>query len=132
MRQFKGSCICESIKFEVSGEPEDSVHCYCKDCRKNSGALGQITSSYSSTNFEISDDESVLKEYTIKKTASGFPKKKNFCGKCGCTIFTVPMKFDGQIIVIRPTLLDDSFPVFMPTKAIFEDEKKRFTEHVEI
>jgi len=47
--------------------------------------------------------------YTIegKDTASGFAKPKIFCNACGCTIATLPMKWGGKIVVIRPNLFDD-------------------------
>jgi hypothetical protein len=40
------------------------------------------------------------------ETASGKPKPKVFCGNCGCTLYTVPAKWNGKRIVVRTSLLE--------------------------
>ncbi|HYX35667.1 MAG TPA: GFA family protein, partial [Oligoflexus sp.] len=35
---FKGSCLCESVQFEVNGEFRFIGNCHCLICRKSHGA----------------------------------------------------------------------------------------------
>ncbi|KAK6459481.1 Mss4-like protein [Scheffersomyces xylosifermentans] len=126
-----GSCLCGSIQFSVSTKPIVTMVCYCEDCRKGSGHLGQILAKYDTKDIEITDKDSTMKEYIVTKTQSGFPKKKFFCGNCGCTIHTQPTKFNGEITIIRTTLLDENFGQFVPSKGIFVDAKKSFVEGTE-
>jgi hypothetical protein len=121
-----GSCVCGSIQFTVQSHSDVKMICYCSDCRKGSGHLGQILGKFNTKDVQITDKNSTMKEYIISKTQSGFPKKKLFCGECGCTILTQPMKYNGEVSIVRTTLLDDGFPEFQPTKEIFADAKESF------
>lgn len=127
---YHGSCLCGSIKIILSGKPSKVYVCYCSDCRKNSGNLGQINAAYNVGDLQILDADSVLAEYTVVATGSGKPKHKSFCGKCGCTIRTICESVPGETYV-RVMLLDDGDGEFIPEEALFEDEKVRFTAGVE-
>ncbi|KAG2736092.1 hypothetical protein G9P44_000182 [Scheffersomyces stipitis] len=126
--EYRGSCVCGSIEFTVRSKPEATLVCYCTDCRKGAGHLGQVLAKYETSKVEIQDKNSSMKEYTITKTQSGFPKKKLFCGECGCSILTKPMKHNGEVTFLRSTLLDNSFGDFIPKKAIFGDVKQGFVD----
>ncbi|CAL1192887.1 unnamed protein product [Candida parapsilosis] len=69
-----------------------------------------------------------MAEYVVQKTKSGHPKKKQFCKDCGCTIRTLPMKFNGEVSMIRQSLVDENFTKLSPQLAMFGDEKSRFIE----
>lgn len=125
-QSYEGSCVCGKIQMKLIGAPSGNLICYCSDCRKNSGHLGQIMAVYDTNNVEITDTENNLGEYEIKKTNSGLPKHKQFCRNCGCTIRTLLESLQGKSCV-RSTLLDVKFSNFMPTEALFEEEKTKFT-----
>lgn len=127
----KGDCQCGAIKISFKGEPVKSFVCYCVDCRKGSGHLGQMLSYYNTNDVEITDSQSYLKEFVVINTKSGSPKKKEFCGNCGSTIRTLPMKYNGKVSMMRPTLLDENFTMCAPKNTIFGDSKTKFVEGVE-
>lgn len=127
----KGSCQCGSIKFTLNGPPDRTLVCYCDDCRKGSGHLGQMTAFYKTTDVNIIDDESNLKQFVVTKTQSGHPKHKEFCSNCGSTIRTLPMKYNGEVSVVRASLLDDNFKICAPKIAIFTDTKDKYVEGIE-
>ena len=29
---IKGSCMCQSVKYEITGEIGGAIHCHCKTC----------------------------------------------------------------------------------------------------
>ncbi|RCK56650.1 hypothetical protein Cantr_05850 [Candida viswanathii] len=124
---YSGSCDCGKVKFELEGEPEASVVCYCSDCRKFSGNLGHIVAQYRSKNFKVEDPENALTEYVAKKTESGKPKLVYFCSTCGCTTHTVPTAANGEIAYVRQTLVDGDFSGLLPTSSIFDAEKEKVT-----
>ncbi|KAK6205242.1 Mss4-like protein [Scheffersomyces amazonensis] len=124
----QGTCLCGSIEVSFNGEPKRNFICYCSDCRKGSGHLGQFISEYNSSDVIVTDKDSKLKEYVVTKTKSGFPKKKQFCGECGSTVLTLPMKHNGEVAMVRPSLLDTKFASFAPNKAIFGDARTEYTK----
>lgn len=122
----QGSCLCGGLTFTLKGESSNRFTCYCVDCRKNSGHLGQVLAIYDTSNIEISDPHNYRKEYIVTGTSSGHPKHKVFCSNCGCTIMTVPMKHNGDKSVIRATLLDSGFETLVPQKALFAQTKDEY------
>lgn len=126
-----GSCICEAVKFKIAGEPEANFVCYCLDCRKNSGHLGQLIGKYASSDIIVDDKDSNIREWIVDKTESGFPKHKVFCSRCGCTLWTKPMKFNGEKMMVRTTLLDEGFDTSLtPSKCLFGPEKEAYLGQV--
>ena len=122
-----GSCLCGAINFTIHGSPSTRMMCYCLDCRKNSGHLGQALGLLNHDQVEIKDPENNIKEWVITKTSSGSPKRKVFCGRCGSTLMTIPMKHNGEKVVIRSTLLDEGIEHFLPfDKVLFPDEKEKY------
>ncbi|KAE9376678.1 hypothetical protein N431DRAFT_501482 [Stipitochalara longipes BDJ] len=101
-----GSCLCESIRFTVKGEPEKVLVCYCRDCSKNAGSPYQISAKYPSASVKTSKGEELLGRFTISKTNSGHEKHKVFCKACGCTLWTIPMSHAGEKYIVRTSLLD--------------------------
>lgn len=126
---YHGSCVCGSVKIELSGPPERVMACYCSDCRKNSGNLGQINARYKVENVKTIDPENNVADFVQTKTASGQPKHKYFCRNCGCTIRTAPEVAPG-LTFVRYTILDDADDAFQPAGAINEDVKDKFTGNV--
>lgn len=132
-----GTCLCGGVSFTVKGKPNAVFCCYCGDCSKGAGGPCQIvgalyvaysskpvndlltyawlqTASYYSSHFEFKDPYGLMTRYTISDTVSGLPKEKGFCGRCGCTLFTIPTRVlttsasDGpEEIVIRISLIQN-------------------------
>jgi len=117
------------VKITVRGEPQRVYVCYCGDCRKNSGHLGQINAPYAVEDVTIDDPDNVVGEYVVKVTKSGKPKHKFFCLRCGCTIRTACESLPGKSIV-RVMILDDANGRFVPEEALFAEEKNRYTKGV--
>ncbi|KAF5208487.1 putative glutathione-dependent formaldehyde-activating enzyme [Clavispora lusitaniae] len=126
---YKGSCVCGAIQLELTGGPKPSIICYCKDCRKSSGNLGQILSAYDSSSMKIIDAEMQLGDYVLTNTKSGKPKHKQFCKRCGCTIQYLSENMPGKSIIVT-TLVEGGFEDFTPIHALFEDKKDEYTKNV--
>ncbi|KAI5960691.1 hypothetical protein KGF57_001888 [Candida theae] len=125
---YTGSCLCGEVSLKLIGEPSRSFVCYCVDCRKGSGHLGQFISQYATDKVAVFDKNGTVAEYVVEQTKSGHPKRKQFCKRCGCTIRTLPMKFNGEVSMVRQSLVDENFAKLAPQLAMFEEEKSRYTE----
>ena len=48
-----GSCLCGEVKYEISGEVGEIVHCHCQSCRKAHGSAFSSVASVSDTDFSL-------------------------------------------------------------------------------
>ncbi|RAK78135.1 GFA family protein [Aspergillus fijiensis CBS 313.89] len=110
-----GTCLCRAIHFTVTGPPTAVYCCYCRDCSLGAGGPCQITARYPRSQFALDNTQGQLRTYAITETASGAPKHKYFCGRCGCTVYTVPRATEGGgIVVVRPALIPNGLEIFRP------------------
>lgn len=130
MVQVAGACVCKAVRVTVEDQPDKVVICYCSDCRKMSGHLGQIIAIFPANKVRIEDKRQKLKPYSITNTASGKPNNINFCSDCGCTINSMPMVYDGKLNLVRTTVLDDGYERFVPTEEIFTKDKCAFSGQI--
>ncbi|KAK5214856.1 hypothetical protein LTR47_012069, partial [Exophiala xenobiotica] len=87
-----GSCFCDGVKIEYSGEPAMTALCHCADCRHISGGLYSHNIVVPSENFKVTKGT----PRTISKTAdSGKQITSCFCPDCGTTLFRYGDTFGG-------------------------------------
>lgn len=106
--KYTGSCLCGSVTVALDGSPLKTMSCHCTDCQKSSGGPYQTNAMYESSSVTVNDPEEFVKVYVVPKetTGSGVEKQKWFCGNCGCTLFTRPMKYNGEKSVVKTGILD--------------------------
>lgn len=78
-----GQCNCEAIAVTVQDQPPESSHstyCHCANCRNQAGASGSYVLLVNDEDVKVEGD---LKDYLDKKTTSGTPMHRWFCGNCG-------------------------------------------------
>lgn len=69
--------------------------------------MDKQTARFPSPSLQLHDPENLKTVYTVTSgTVSGHSKEKHFCGRCGCTLFTVPLKHDREIVVMRTAVID--------------------------
>ena len=76
-----GSCLCGRISYTISGPLSKVTTCHCGQCRKQTGHY-YAAARTRETQFDIKDDESLLKWYRSSETAS-----RGFCSNCGSALF---------------------------------------------
>lgn len=110
---FSGSCLCGSVRYEITGTPVDFFHCHCHRCRKANGT-GHASNI-------------LLKPERVKWTAGedklgGFkvPDAKrfrtSFCTVCGSPL---PRVAPDLSLAVIPAGSLDCEPPLMPTARIF-------------
>lgn len=128
---YKGSCLCEGVRFTVTGTAEKVFACYCADCSKNAGGPYQVVSfffhilqknastrqtlmrmkiaKYPKNAVSVTAGSELLAKFVVTKTSSGSEKDKIFCKICACTLWTVPMHTGGTHYIVRTSLIEDGY-----------------------
>ena len=97
---YTGSCLCGSIRYEISGELGDFGYCHCTSCRKASGSAHSANSPVDRSDFRLLGGAWTLREY---ESSPG--KIRAFCGGCGSPIFAY-LDSSPEVIRVRLGTLD--------------------------
>jgi hypothetical protein len=76
---YKGSCHCGRVSFEVEGTLEQAIECNCSHCSRKGYLLWFVPP----TRFKLLTPESGLATYTFNNHVI----KHHFCSTCGCAPF---------------------------------------------
>ncbi|MES2181288.1 MAG: GFA family protein [Pseudomonadota bacterium] len=77
----KGSCLCGSVTYEISGELGPVLFCHCTRCRKANGSAFTAVVPVPSASFNIVKGAEFLRTY---QTETGV--QRIFCSNCGSPI----------------------------------------------
>ncbi|KAL2196665.1 Mss4-like protein [Corynascus similis CBS 632.67] len=124
MDVMEGSCLCEGVKFFVTGAPDTTFICYCSHCSKNAGAEGQICAKFKREAVQVVEGTELMSSYTLTDNLSGSPKHKVFCSRCGCTLWTIPMKHHGTHWILRTSIIKEGLEK-LPYKSEFFASRKK-------
>ena len=75
---MKGSCLCGSITFDVTAQPEGYAVCHCTQCRKQSGHVW--------ASAHVPDDALKLSG-PVHWYQSSDKARRGFCPTCGAFLF---------------------------------------------
>jgi hypothetical protein len=79
---LQGSCLCGSVRFEVT-EPFEAVsQCHCTSCKKLSGGVGTVSGRVGTDAIRILDGEELLRSFQPDEGSA-----KTFCSTCGSNLF---------------------------------------------
>lgn len=109
-----GGCACGAIRYECSADPMLSVHCYCRDCQRSSGAAMASLLGVRKAAVKLLKGEPRYHEVTAD---SGKKLSRGFCASCGSPLFTL-MEAQPQVMGIRASSLDDP-DLFKPGMSIY-------------
>jgi hypothetical protein len=117
-----GSCLCNSIAYEIVGQPLRSAHCHCNRCRRARSAAHASNLFYKLEDFRFTRQEVPIGDYRV-------PEAKyfgvSFCTKCGSAVPRVS-KERGAVVVPAGPL--DSDPGVKPAMHIYVDFKAPWFE----
>ena len=116
-----GSCLCGTIRYEISGELGPIVLCHCAQCRKAQGSAFAANAAVNAADFAIVAGEEALTAY---ESSPG--KKRHFCRRCGSPIISTRDTVPG-VVRVRIGTLDsriDASPsahIYVASKAAWEE-----------
>ncbi|MDQ3230640.1 MAG: GFA family protein [Pseudobdellovibrionaceae bacterium] len=101
---FHGSCLCETVKFEVRGDFRFMGHCHCRICRKSHGSNQATQGLIDPNHMMITQGQENLARY-----ASSDHYERFFCRTCGTRLFNAPL--DRSFYSIALNVLDGDPPL---------------------
>ena len=78
---LSGRCLCESVTYEIRGEPRGVVNCHCSRCRRHTGHFMAATAT-EVENLKVSGD--TLRWYDATEQV-----QYGFCGRCGSDLVSI-------------------------------------------
>ena len=112
-----GSCLCGSIKFEVSPPSLMFRYCHCTRCRKATGAAHAANLFVPASQLKWLAGESLLRHFDLPG-AKRFAL--NFCTQCGTRM---PHKVTGTENMLIPAGVLDADTDLRPDSSIFWGSK---------
>jgi hypothetical protein len=119
--KYTGSCICGSVKYEISGEFRFFYHCHCKRCRKATGTGHASNIILNPDSVEWTAGEELLNSYEVPD-AERF--RTMFCKNCGSPL---PRTAPDLSLAVIPAGSLDSSPDIKPDARIFIGSKAEWS-----
>ena len=82
-KSYKGSCLCGTVRFEVSGEPAGMGYCHCNSCRHWSAGPVNAFTLWKPEAFRVTQGASNIGTFNRTPGSS-----RKWCKTCGGHIFT--------------------------------------------
>ncbi len=122
----KGQCLCGSVSWEFSGQPESSYHCHCQMCRKTHGAAYGTYYFVAEENFHWTGERNTIVDYHSSPVLT-----RSFCRDCGSV---VPNADDNGRFMFVPAGSHDDGPaisahIFVDSKAPWLDITDDLPKH---
>ncbi|MEQ8442758.1 MAG: GFA family protein [Alphaproteobacteria bacterium] len=100
-----GSCLCGTVKFQISGEFESFFLCHCSRCRKDTGSAHAANLFSSTAIVEWVSGLESIQTYRVPETRH----ERSFCIKCGSALPSVQLK--GALVVVPAGSLDSAIDI---------------------
>ena len=118
MTPFTGGCMCNAVRFEITGELGPIVNCHCRYCRRAHGAAFATVSPVRSADLRITSGQEAVKEF---RNPEGF---RYFCERCGGRLFNRPMSTADVLLLVVGSL--DVEPEQHPAMHVNVESKARW------
>ena len=102
---LKGSCLCKSVRYEVTTPFMRFGHCYCSRCRKATGGVRSTNIAVPIAQFRWTQGENLIKRFDLPE-AKSFARQ--ICSHCNCPIPHASR--DGTRVIVPSGTLDDLPP----------------------
>lgn len=113
MSTFKGGCHCGAVRYEAQGEPQISIHCYCRQCQHLTGAGHASSFALSPAAVTLSGK---LSYYTLTADGSNLVDS-GFCTTCGSPILKKSSGYPDMVFFHAASLDDPA--QFKPQKVVY-------------
>jgi hypothetical protein len=101
-RVVSGSCLCGSVKYQITGELFMSAYCHCSMCRKAHGSAFRPRALVWANDFHWMQGQDLLSDFTSSAGAH-----RMFCRNCGSPIIARSDQYPTVYNLAMGTLDDD-------------------------
>lgn len=122
--KHKGSCLCGSIKYEITGKFEKFFFCHCKSCRKDTGSAHAANLFSTTAKLKWLKGEEEIKTYNHNNSGH----IKSFCPICSSALPNI--QINGKLLVVPAGSLDSDIEM-IPTGHIYLNEKANWDHNLE-
>lgn len=122
---LKGSCLCNSVQYEVRGELGPIVMCHCSRCRKANGSAFATNAPINSADFRLLHGKDALAEYESSPNVF-----RVFCKRCGSPLYS-RRPAQPELLRLRIGTLDTPIDA-RPTAHIFVGSKAEWCEILDV
>jgi hypothetical protein len=116
-----GSCLCGTVRFEVSGPLDRVVHCHCTICQRAHGAAFVTWAAVPAERVRVTAGGAELVDYRSSEIGV-----RSFCRSCGSSLFCTLSTHPGVIDVALGCLAADHGAV--PRAHLFWDDRVGWIE----
>ncbi|MDQ3233762.1 MAG: GFA family protein [Pseudobdellovibrionaceae bacterium] len=123
METLLGSCLCQSVKYEITGEIQGFFLCHCSRCRKVTGSAhaSNIFAKVSALNWLSGEDK--ISRIQVPETRFA----KAFCSQCSSAL---PNPRPHGFVLIPAGSLDSELTI-KPQAHIFCESRAKWDENLE-
>lgn len=122
-----GRCMCGSVTYETTAEPEMVAVCHCVDCQRQTGSNYTVVVGFPAEEVTLNGDS--LAMFATTGTDHGTPTRRTFCSACGSPIITHSDQYGGLAFIKVGTLDDQSW--IKPAVEIWCSSKQPWAPHLE-
>ncbi|SMR57377.1 unnamed protein product [Zymoseptoria tritici ST99CH_3D1] len=98
------SCLCQSVRIEITGEDKGAVLCHCNNCKQTGGSAFMHNHRFMKTQLNVVKGKELLREYADNNTKSGNTVSRHFCSKCGSPLYLTNSAFKGFAAVMASSM----------------------------
>jgi len=113
---LNGSCLCRTVRYEISGGVDHASHCHCSQCRKAHGAAFASYGHVRYADFRVTAGSEAIARYQASPRAT-----RTFCRHCGSNLQWCPTG-NAEYFALALGSLDDD-PGARPERHIFVASK---------
>jgi hypothetical protein len=100
--ELTGGCLCEAIRYTISGDPIFVSQCCCKDCQKATGTGHTTIIGIHRSQLNLKGEPATYTNYGD----TGGAVTRHFCGTCAGRLYTSG-DLPGEVIMVQAGSLDD-------------------------
>lgn len=132
MEKNIGSCLCQKVQYEVTGDFSGFFLCHCSRCRKETGSAHASNLFIKTGDLKWINGQELVKNYQVPNTRF----TTAFCSECGSTLPSVN-ETTGRILVPAGSLDNEikikaNAHIFMGSRAHWEDDIKEAPQFDEL
>jgi len=117
-RPYLGGCLCGALRYEATGEPRYTGHCYCVDCQKASGSGFIPFMGFAASAVRVTGKATQF----VSKAENGGDATRNFCAACNSLVFGGELGKSDMLNIYAGSL--DEPARFQPKIAIFARSRR--------
>ena len=122
---IRGSCLCDTVAFEIAGEPSPIQLCHAARCRKATGSATSPELVAAAAGLRWIRGEDVLTVYEAPILHEPPAYRRAFCRRCGSPM---PIVMEGTPLVIFQAGVLDGDPAVRPFRHAFIEQRAEWHE----